>query len=393
MIEEQIKAAEEANIELHSLEPTDSNIDNHPYRTLFQSQFDKASTDYGLQPTIYFFEAMAYHERATVLQQINLGQTTEFEKSTDDLQDNVKIYDTVTRWCAGFSNAPQEMWYGKDNPKHSWNVLHNLPSTEEGYRHKFNARTWFYLLYIHRVAGSGASFSLPGDRFPAHGWYNTPLPMLCEKATNFPDVQRLLTEHKGPLFSSIGNQIPSFNKLINKDMFRNGGHEYLVQGAPDLTDLVYNWLVRQLAPVTIQQAVDKALEIQSSLGYKKYKFVITAWIMDIAEYFPQFVFPDSNCYHGKNAIEAMELVFKPIGKKNKQNFYDTATRFFADVFRTRPMDVEDCAPGCDAIRYFEQYIKPGAYLHVDRTKVFNKCFIKHPFGRQPWKIGTSEWIW
>lgn len=362
---------------LHSLELHE--IDRHPYRDALNKEWDLCA-NYNLEPSIYFLEAVAYHHRAKLLQDRNIGLLPESTKSGCPLQDNIHIYDTVSRWAAGFSNVPQEMFLGKNNPKHKWNIKHGYAC--EGYADKFKDAEWFYIFLVHRICGSGASFAMIGDaKLPPHGWYNSPVPYLCKNADGEDSIRRLIKDFEGPMFSSMGNQIPSFNKPAVG--YSQGGREYLVDIAPKLAQDFFNWLIDQSEPIKIQSAVDWCLDWQTLHGWRRFKFVLTAWVMDIAEYFPELVDENSNCYHGANATAALELVFKPIGKMGKQSFYDTGTRMFCDLFNSRPMDVEDAAPGCDLIRYCEQYIQPRGYDSVDRSKIFNINHIKHRGGRQP----------
>ena len=331
---------------LHSLEPYQ--VDLHPYRDSLSKEWDLCS-DYGLQPSIYFLEAVAYHHRAKILQDRNLGLLPADTMSGCPLQDSVHIYDTVSRWAAGFSNAPQEMFLGDKNPKHQWNIKHGYATP--GYREKFSDPEWFYIFLIHRICGSGASFAFIDDsKLPPHGWYNTPIPYLCKTADGVESIRSLIKNFEGPMFSSIGNQIPPFNKP--GPTYTQGGREYLVEVAPRLAFEFFNWLVDQPKAVGIQVAVDWCLNWHTKNGLKRFKFVLTAWVMDIAEYFAELVDSNSNCYHGANATAALELVFKPVKRMGKQEFYDTGTRLFCDLFGTRPMDVEDAAPGCDLMRAF-----------------------------------------
>jgi hypothetical protein len=362
---------------LHSLELHE--IDSHPYRQALNKEWEKCG-DYNLEPSIYFLEAIAYHQRAKRLQDRNMGLLPVEIVSGCPLQDQVHIYDTVNRWAAGFSNVPQEMFLGSENPKHNWNIKHGYATS--GYRDKFKNSDWFYIFLIHRICGSGASFAMIGDcKLPPHGWYNTPVPYLCENADSAQSIGRLIKDFNGPMFSSIGNQIPSFNKPTAP--YTQGGREYLVEVAPKLSIDFFNWLVDQPNPVGIQKAVDWCLDWQTQHGWRRFKFVLTAWVMDIAEYYPGLVDENSDCYHGINAIAALELVFKPTVRMNKQTFYDVGTRMFCDLFATRPMDVEDAAPGCDLIRYCEQYIQPKGYDKLDRSIIFNISHVKHATGRQP----------
>ena len=79
---------------LHSLELHE--IDRHPYRDALNKEWDLCS-DYNLEPSIYFLEAVAYHHRAKLLQDRNVGLLPESTKSGCPLQDNIHIYDTVSR--------------------------------------------------------------------------------------------------------------------------------------------------------------------------------------------------------------------------------------------------------------------------------------------------------
>ena len=380
----------------HSIRPDDKRAAHkHPYRDRYNDNWLGAYNDYRLQPTVYFLEALAYHERTASLQDANIeawksGLPGANAKCRCDLQDAIRIYDTIYRWSAGFSNVPQELMLGNKNPKKHFNKQHGL-----SFNHN-NLDSWtrVYLLLVHRLCGSGASFATIGDsKLPQHGWYNTPVPYLATKATSLKEAVDLIRTYDRPMFSSIGNQIPPFNKPTGE--FTSGGREYLCVWAPKLAVDTFEYLHKG-PKKRLQPLVDWILDWQTEHGHRRFKFVLTAWAMDLAEYWPDVVDDDSDCYHGKNAIEAIHLCFDQRRSRpelGKQSFYDRATRLMADFGKTRPMDVEDAAPGCDFVRWIENYIQPRGYDNVDRKRVFNCSFIKHPAGRQPWKIGTSEWIW
>lgn len=359
----------------HSLVPEITPLEAHPYMERYAEDLERARVSYELTPTIYFFEAMDYQNKASRLQDMNLGID---RRATvhDDLMDQVHIYDTVNRRYAGFSNVLESLWYGPNAPKAKKNA--EMGWNTVSYRDKFSRGAMAYLMLIHRITGSGASFDWD------HGWRNTIVPHLAENADSMTQISQLIELWDGAMFTSIGNQIPPFNKPRR---LTSGGREYLIDLAPELVIRTFHWLHDQKAPAGIQETVDKVLDFQEELGCKCFKFVLTAWVMDLAEYFPNLVDASSDCYHGKNAVEAIELIFdsskRPKGM-NKQRFYDRATRFFADTFNSHPMDIEDSGCGCDFIRWVENYIQPRGYKHVDRQTVFNSSFIKHPHGRQPW---------
>ncbi len=131
----------------------------------------------------------------------------------------------------------------------------------------------------------------------------------------------------------------------------------------------------------IQEAVDMVLRFHTVLGCKRFKFVLTAWVMDIAQYFPELVDPSSDCYHGKNAEETMKICFeKPRGMK-LQDFYDLGTRIIAECTGTWPMDVEDVF--CDFVRWIENYVPKKGFNHVIENHIYNSSSLHWPNGRQP----------
>ena len=152
---------------------------------------------------------------------------------------------------------------------------------------------------------------------------------------------------------------------------------------------VRNWLLgnkidNKNHPTPITAVVDYALKKQREMGHKQFKFVITAWVMDLAEYLPHLVDPHSDVYHGKNAEEAMNVCFQAkafIG--TRQAFLDAGTRFFSNLTGTYPMDVEDAAPGCDLIRWLENYVPKKGFQYVIDEKLFNSSCLTYPLGRQP----------
>jgi len=199
--------------------------------------------------------------------------------------------------------------------------------------------------------------------------------MALKGAGNVQTMANWLADFDGPIFTSIGNQIPPFPKC--------GGREYLRTIAPKVVKETANMLHRLpfMKGIPIKTAVDNVLDIHKSLGCKQFKFVLTAWVMDMAEYLPKLEDPHSDCYHGKNAIEAIEICFDVNMKK--QDLYDTATRLFADISGTNPMDVEDASPGCDLVRWIENYVPKKGFEHVIEKGIFNGSSLTWPHGRQP----------
>lgn len=356
-------------------------------RSLFIKRYEKhkdvlalARSDYGLVPTAYLVEALEYHNRAQILQDRNLGLRPADTLCGDLLQDNVTIYDTVNRRYAGFSNVLEQLWYGEESPKFHKSkdllVSRGYPTAALGRALKL--KEWFYLGLVHRVTGSGASFMAD------HGWRNAIVPYVAQGIYEGGLRQGLKTLVKyyeiGPIFTSLGNTIPMFNKA-SSDKWRTGGIEFLHDVLPRIASDMADWLEAQPSAVSIQDAVTYALDLNTKYGWKRFKFVYTAWVLDIAEYQPHLVDPKTDCFHGKNAIETMSLLFDRSKSKPKgQAFFDRGTRLIADWSKTNSGDVEDCF--CDSVRWLENFVPKKNYEHLDLNTVYNSSSIKHPYGRQ-----------
>jgi len=362
--------------------------------------------------TPYYFDLVDYYKKALNLQRRNLGLS--FAPVDDDLMNAVSIYDTVNRRYAGFSKVLEDLHYGPEP------IKYRQALTKKAY--SFSHVQWQYIHLVHRITGSGASFEKD------HGYRNT---IVFEVADAIEqggiDLAKevvLKWDHKGKaMFTSIGNQIPPFNKPTPP--FTRGGIEYLVNFAPRIANDYASWLVDQARAgnyVGIREAVDYVLDLQSKLGLKRYAFVLTAFVMDSAEYFPYLVDPSSHCYYGKNCTECLDLIGDIDGKKEIgydlimeslcADCEEVQAQFVADRKAAgqptpellapvvdvpirpgssklaRPYDVEDVA--CDYIRFIENYVpdnKLGSYRHLDLKTLFhNSSVTNHPKGRQRWMM-------
>ncbi len=357
---------------------SDRIVDRDEFREKYLKHADslELARTQGLVPTAYLVEALEYHYRAERLQKRALGLLPPTFTTGDLLQDNVPIYDTVQRRYAGFSNVLDQLWYGPSAPKYNrfldLMTSHGYPTQQIG--PNLTPKQWLYLALVHRVTGSGASFMRD------HGWRNTIVPYMAQAMVEvgLREALKTLRQHyeAGPIFTSLGNQIPSFNKP-SKPEWRTGGIEYLHDIAPFIASDMVDWLLAQPKAVPIQEAVDYALDLNTKYGWRRFKFVLTAWVLDIAEYYPHLVDPKSDCYHGANAIETMRLIFDPKASKFKgQKFFDKATRFLSDLTNTNSGDVEDCF--CDVVRWVENFIPKKHYEHLDRAVIKNSSSLLPP---------------
>jgi hypothetical protein len=340
----------------------------------------------GLSPTPWAVEALAYFERAKLLQAQNqrewAGEKFKRKSCGDALMDAIPIYDTVERRYAGFSNVLEALWYGEEAPKAQVNLAKGRPliSVNSG------PIEWLYICLVHRMTGSGASFEHD------HGWRNTIVPEMAQlrKLTQMAEFVR---RHPGPSGTSIGNQFPMVSKTKHLNGARNHLQRYLAEDGPVFAINMGLWFEETAKAgrgwwgnhQTIKETVAKALEINQKLGQKRFIFQLTAWAMDVAEYLPHWVDKASDCLHGKNAQEALRLCFDKArgAKMGRQEFYDLGTRVFCDATGTNPMDVEDAAPGCDLVRWVENYVPRNGFEHVVERDIFNSSSLRYNKGRQP----------
>ena len=330
-----------------------------------------------LKGTKYLNDFVCYYKKAQEMEKKSLGKP--YEEIDDPLMENVHIYNITERKNAGFSNILEDMWRG--NNKEQTFAGAKLPGILPMEKQCFDIYTWHYLFLLHRITGSGASFD------PDHGYRNTVIPDLLQYDNMFDMTQHIKSVRK-PIFTSKGNQIPPFNKP--NPPYDKGGIEYLCEVAPILVCSYVDWLMNGEAPgqneprpVGIKEAVDWCLDWQSNFGWKRFKFVLTAFVMDTAEYYPQYVDPKSHCYYGKNALEAMDLLFGKYKYKpsiiTKSKRYDVIMEYLCFLCKKNdnkdnyPYNIEDVL--CDYIRYVENYV-PKWYLdNVEYDKLLNNSLV------------------
>jgi hypothetical protein len=339
-----------------------------------------------LNPTIYFDDFLQYYAKAARLQDANIASPHgrdphDARHHVDDpLMDYIPIYDCVERRYAGFSNALQQLWYGSANPK-AWQreaAYDDLSLTSED---------WLWVFLVHRVTGSGASFAHD------HGFRNSVLPDIVWAGDRYAQQRKLLElirDKDRPCFTSIGNQIPAFPKP--RPPFKTGGERYFAEFALELVRDVHEfcWAGKQQ---TITDVVDWIGGWTKDHGLKNFKFVYTAWVMDIAEYFPKRVDPASHVYYGANCEEAFDLMFDSSGFRNRGLRDRAAMELICERVEdgshpALPYSLEDVA--CDYIRYVECYV-PAGYEHLEPWQVHNRSLVPdHPKHRSFYDVQRRD---
>ncbi len=332
--------------------------------------------------TEHWEEFKRYYEKAATLQKINIsseqGRDTSEPLHVDDpLQHHITIYDTVDRCFAGFSNALQQVWYGSDNPK-QWQAK----PVYDGLRASLPLEEWLWLFMFHRITGSGASFSWD------HGFRNTIIPELAEKCSTVEEMERfaLVEMASGrPIFTSIGNTIPMFPKPQMN--YKRASEYYIGEFMGDLVHDFTEHVTAHPQMYSIRELVDWINDWHRARKLKCFHFQMTAFVMDVAEYFPDLVSPYSRVNYGKNAIEALTLIFGNGGFKSRNQFLDAAMDRIVEEFRSpwdpkdeqvgmgKAMSLEDVA--CDYVRYIGCYV-PKGYEHLEPWQVTHNAKISYP---------------
>jgi hypothetical protein len=276
--------------------------------------------------TKFFDDFVEYYQKALVLQDKNLGNCPKDWTANDPLMDNVTIYDTVHRHEAGFNKALADV-HGTRRRKD----LVKYPDFSE----KLNSHEFHFIHLFHRFTGSGASFQptfLPdGKRNPKeHGYHNNHVSELATfiESYGISGARQYIVENTRPMVTSVGNQPPS---LKNPDplKYRLAQQYYFDQIAETFVNDYMTFLInneyKNNNPTGIKEAVDFCCEWHKERGFKQWHFVLTAFVMDTAEYYPELVDPDSHCYYGANCIKSFDLMFlrEQSDPRKKDQWYES----------------------------------------------------------------------
>jgi hypothetical protein len=283
-----------------------------------------------------------YYTKAKLNQErLHQGYNWTEEQIDDDLIWNVPIYDVVNRRYAAFSSLPEALFKKQKDPKGNGN--HFVAAS-------ISKADFSYLCYLFRLCGSGINYKPKTGETPwnTHGFGNFFIVDLIRKGyyrsyqwidmvpeKGFCDVKGYLlpmikqglrwfiVNESFELFSFISDKVNSSDRLL---------------GIKEVVDLGNSWLINK--------------------GYKRQNFVLTAYAMDLAEYFPNKVSRDSDVYVGSNARKCLKLILPNMK-------HDDALRHLCEITGgySKPYDMEDVA--CDFIRYIENFQSPDHVVAND----------------------------
>lgn len=276
---------------------------------------------------------LEYYRKAKMMQELKFeGASYTKEDIDDDLIWNVPIYDVVNRRFAAFSSLLEAIKLKEKDPKGNgiyFSMLDNRMTDEN----------FIKLCYLFRLCGSGINYKpkVNDEPFGTHGFGNFWVVEELRKGWSYyEDWISCIPENK---FCDVkGYLLP---------MIKGGLRKFIINKSNDLTNylLEYIWHNKGLG---IKDVVDVGNRYLVQRGYKRQNFVLTAFAMDLAEYYPDIVNRDSDVYIGSNAKKCLKLILPNM----KQ---DDALRYLCDITGnfSKPYDMEDVA--CDFIRYINNF--------------------------------------
>lgn len=274
---------------------------------------------------------LEYYRKAKMMQELKFeGASYAKEDIDDDLIWNVPIYDVVNRKYAAFSSLLEALYLREKDPK--GNGI-NFPNS-----YKISKNDFIDLCYLFRLCGSGINYK-PKTNQPwgTHGFGNFWIVDLLKKEIfEYDQWIYFLPENK---FCDVkGYMLP---------MIKDGLRNFIVNESKYLICHIKDFVLKS-KNVGIKEIVDYGNEWLTKRGFMRQNFVLTAFAMDLAEYFPEHVDRDSDVYIGSNAKKCLKLIL-PNMKQDK------AIRYLCDITGnfSKPYDMEDVA--CDFIRYLDNF--------------------------------------
>lgn len=331
--------------------------------------------------TEFFEDFKNYYRKAKILQDRNILLLPQETTVDDPLMDSVTIYDTVNRKFAGFSKALEDT--------HGVRTRKDLVKYGD-YSKILDVQIFHFIHLFHRFTGSGASFQprilSDGSLNPKeHGYCNNKVEHIAHAAamwesndTSFRAMENFIITNQEPMVTSVGNQPPSL-KNPDPSKYRLAQQYYFHQIAAEFVGSYLQFLYRfkreNNRPAGIKDGVDFSCEWHKLRGFKQWHFVLTAFVMDTAEYYPDLVDPASHCYYGANCIRAFDLMFtrEKSDKEKGNNYYEKCMSATLEAVQGLPYDVEDVC--CDYIRYVTEYI-PKGYQELRPDQKLNNSTLK-----------------
>lgn len=287
-----------------------------------------------------------YYSKAKKMQELKFqGGTWTKQDVNDDLVWNIPIYDVVNRKYAAFSSLLEAIHKKENDPKGNGIYFKGLD---------IKSIDFITLCYLFRLCGSGINY-IPKTNKPwkTHGFGNFwVIDFLRQGKTDSKEWVDYIPDKK---FCDVkGYLLP---------MIKGGLKNFIEKNSIDIVNHMIQYIQsREL--VGIKDFVDEGNSWLINKGFKRQNFVLTAFAMDMAEYFPRLVDQDSDVYVGSNASKCLKMIL-PNMKKDK------ALRYLCDITEnySKPYDMEDVA--CDFIRYIENFQSQDHIKYNNGIKYYN----------------------
>jgi len=276
-----------------------------------------------------------YYSKAKMMQELKFqGGNWSESDIADDLIWNVPIYDVVNRRFAAFSSLPEAIIYKENDPKGNGVYFSQLGD-------RLTDQNFVKMCYLFRLCGSGINYIPKKENespFGTHGFGNFWVVDELYRGWTYAEDWINFIPEKG--FCDVkGYLLP---------MISGGLRKYILNESMNFVDYLIKIIFNSENKIQIKLIVDKGNEWLLNKGYNRQNFVLTAFAMDMAEYFPDFVDQNSNVYVGSNAKKCLNLILPKMNTDKALKYLCDSTGNFS-----KPYDMEDVA--CDFIRYINNF--------------------------------------
>jgi hypothetical protein len=268
------------------------------------------------------------------------------EDINDDLIWHVPIYDVVNRRYAAFSSLPEAIWNKEDDVKGNGKYFKAASISKEDFA---------YMCYLFRLCGSGINY-IPKTNHPwgSHGFGNFWIIDLIRRGyyRSYIWIDEMMVPDKG--FCDVkGYLLP---------MIKEGLRSFIIYESKYLFDFLWDIIINNSC--SIKYVVDTGNDWLIKNKYRRQNFVLSAFAMDMAEYFPNNVDRNSDVYAGTNAKKCLKMILPEMKT-------DEALRYLCNITgnHSKPYDMEDVA--CDFIRYIENFQSEDHIKFNNGIKYYN----------------------
>lgn len=300
-------------------------------------------------------EFQDYYKKAKLNQQrLYEGYSWTKEDINDDLVWHVPIYDVVNRRYAAFSSLLEAIMLKDKDPKGNGNYFVDTTFTNFDF---------VFLSYLFRLCGSGINY-IPKRDLPygSHGFGNF---WIVDSIKNGRYTKEQWLE-------DLPDKKFSDNKGYLLPMIPKGLNAFIKEDALELVTHITENL--KWSP-EIYQIVDIGNKWLIDRGYKRQNFVLCAFAMDLAEYFPNVISRDSKVYIGSNARKCLKQIFpnaKGIG--SNLDMTNDCLDYLCELTGnySKKYDMEDVA--CDFIRYMNNFQSKHHIEFNNGIKYYNNVY-------------------